>query len=86
MELNKKHTKTLQRVYDRPTRSDLKWTDIVNLLKACEAEIIQRHGSRVCIKIGNNRAVFHAPHPQKETVKGAVEDIRKFLQISGIRP
>jgi predicted RNA binding protein YcfA (HicA-like mRNA interferase family) len=59
---------------------------IVNLLKACGAEIVQRQGSRVCVKFGDQRAVFHAPHPQKEAVKGAIEDIRALLQRAGIRP
>ena len=86
MKLRTRHTKTLEKVYEKPTRADITWTDILALLKACGAIISQREGSRVCIKLGNQRAVFHAPHPQKETVKGAVEDLRKFLQQAGITP
>ena len=86
MTLNTKQTKTLEAIYARPTRATVKWTDIVNLLKACGADVVQRQGSRVCVKIGDQRAVFHAPHPQKEAVKGAVEDIRALLQRAGIRP
>jgi predicted RNA binding protein YcfA (HicA-like mRNA interferase family) len=86
MKLNKKQTKILEKIYEQPTRADLKWTDIINLLKACGAEIYQRQGSRVCVKLKNQRAVFHAPHPQKETVKGAVEDMREFLRRAGITP
>jgi predicted RNA binding protein YcfA (HicA-like mRNA interferase family) len=86
MTLNTKQAKTLEAIYARPTRATIKWTDIVNLFKACGAEVVQRQGSRVCVKLGDQRAVFHAPHPHKETVKGAVEDIRAFLQRAGIRP
>ena len=81
MKLNKKQKRTLEKIYDHLTRADIRWTDIMNLLKACEAEIFQRQGSRICVKLGDKRAVFHTPHPQKETVKGAVEDIRKFLYL-----
>jgi len=86
MKLSTRHRKTLEKLYEKPTRADITWTDIVALFNACGATISQREGSRVCIKIGNQRAVFHAPHPQKETVKGAVEDIREFLRRAGITP
>lgn len=86
MKLNKKQARVLEQLYEKPTRSDMKWTDIISLLTACGAKISQREGSRVCIKLGNQRAVFHNPHPQKETVKGAVEDMREFLQNAGIKP
>jgi len=32
------------------------------------------------------RAVFHRPHPQKETDKGAVVSIRRFLTEAGVEP
>ncbi|MCP4399121.1 MAG: addiction module toxin, HicA family [bacterium] len=86
MTLNKKHTRTLEKIYERPTRANIAWTDIVGLFKACGADVSQRQGSRVCIKLGQQRAVFHAPHPQKETVKGAVEDVRAFLQRAEVTP
>jgi hypothetical protein len=33
------------------------------------------------VRIGLNgrRAVFHRPHPQKETDKGTVKSVRRFL-------
>jgi len=30
------------------------------------------------------RAVFHRPHPQKETGKGALKAIRRFLTEAGV--
>jgi hypothetical protein len=32
------------------------------------------------------RAVFHRPHPQPNTDKGAVNSVKKFLQNSGVKP
>jgi len=86
MSLNSKQTKTLKKIYEKPTHSSIVWTDIVNLLEACDADIFQRQGSRVCVKLGKQRAVFHSPHPQKEAVKGAVNDIRAFLKRARIHP
>jgi hypothetical protein len=31
------------------------------------------------------RAVFHRPHPAKETDKGAVRSLRRFLQEAGVK-
>ena len=31
-------------------------------------------------------AVFHRPHPQKETDKGAVKSLRKFLTVAEVTP
>ncbi|WP_308189086.1 MULTISPECIES: type II toxin-antitoxin system HicA family toxin [Nostoc] len=31
------------------------------------------------------RATFHRPHPEKETDKGAVKSMRRFLTEAGIK-
>lgn len=86
MKLNKRQRKAIEKIYEKPTRADIAWTDILALFRACEAQIEQREGSRMCLKLGGQRAVFHVPHPHKETVKGAIEDIREFLKNAGIFP
>ncbi|WP_426161252.1 type II toxin-antitoxin system HicA family toxin [Phyllobacterium sp. DC4000-4] len=43
-------------------------------------------GSRVRIALNGIRAVFHRPHPQKETDKGAVKSVRRVLLEAEIRP
>lgn len=37
------------------------------------------NGSRVRVALKGVRAVFPRPHPQKETDKGAVKSMRRFL-------
>jgi hypothetical protein len=32
------------------------------------------------------KAVFHEPHPEKETDKGAVKSVREFLIKAGVEP
>lgn len=69
-----------------PVRSDVVWTDIEKLLKALGAELSEGRGSRIRIYLNGTRAVFHRPHPKKETDKGALKAMKKFLNQAGINP
>ena len=62
-----------------PVRAGIIWRDIEALFAACGAEITEGQGSRVRVALDGVRAVFHRPHPQKETDKGAVKSVRRFL-------
>jgi hypothetical protein len=84
--MNTRHRKTLEALYERPERSDLAWREIEALLVALGAEVSEGRGSRVRVALHGVRAVFHRPHPQKETDKGAVKSVRRFLQEAGIEP
>ncbi len=81
-----RHRKTLTAIFDNPVRANITWTDIESLLRACGAEISEGRGSRVRIALQGVRAVFHRPHPQKETDKGAVVSMRRFLTEAGVTP
>ncbi len=82
--MQKKHLKTLQSVFERPVRADVQWKDIEQLLKSLGAEISEGRGSRVRLHLNGVRAVFHRPHPQKETDKGALVSMRRFLEAAGV--
>jgi hypothetical protein len=84
--MNKKQRQTLTAIFTTPVRSDLKWTDIESLFKALGATISQGKGSRVRVFLNGIKAVFHEPHPEKETDKGAVKAVREFLENAGITP
>jgi hypothetical protein len=84
-EMNKKHQKTLELIFKRPTQSNVRWSDIEALLVALEAEISEGSGSRVRIALNGVRAVFHRPHPARETDKGALISMRKFLENAGVK-
>ena len=81
-----KHRRTLQAVFEDPVRSNISWRDIEGMLEAAGAEISEGVGSRVRIAMNGVRAVFHRPHPQKETDKGAVKSMRRFLTEAGVMP
>ena len=81
-----KHRKTLEEIFDVPVRPSIQWKDIEKMLIALGAEISEGKGSRVRIALNDVRAVFHRPHPRKETDKGAVVSMRRFLTTAGVTP
>ena len=84
--MNNKHRKTLQAISDEPTRSDIEWKAIEAMLIAAGAEISEGSGSRVRIALKGVRAVFHRPHPRKESDRGAVKSMRRFLESAKVMP
>lgn len=84
--MKKKHKKTLELVFARPVSGSIKWHNIEALFKELGAEISEREGSRVGVKLFDSRRVFHRPHPSPDTDKGAVNSIRKWLEENGVKP
>ena len=78
--MNKKHARTLDKIIEKPERSDIPWKDIESLIIALGGEITEGRGSRVRIYLNDIRAVFHRPHPKRVTGKGAVSTRRRFLK------
>ena len=81
-----KHLKTSQDLFATPVKSSVQWKDIEKMLIALGAEITEGNGSRVRINLKDVKAVFHRPHPRKETDKGAVVSMRRFLMAASITP
>ncbi|HOY68982.1 MAG TPA: type II toxin-antitoxin system HicA family toxin [Candidatus Ozemobacteraceae bacterium] len=69
-----------------PTRSNIAWNDAESLLMALGVECEEGRGSRVRFILNGVFAVFHRPHPHKETDKGAVGSLRRFLTEAGAKP
>lgn len=84
--MSRKHRRTLQAIFDDPVRTNIAWRDIEAMLRAAGAEITEGEGSRVRIALNGVRAVFHRPHPQKETNRGAVRSMRRFLIEARVTP
>jgi ABC-type phosphate transport system ATPase subunit len=81
-----KHKEILAAIFEDPIRANIHWADIETMLRAHGADISEGQGSRVRIALNGVRAVFHRPHPQKETNKGAVKSMRRYLTEAEVIP
>jgi hypothetical protein len=81
--MNSKLAKTLKAIFTDPIPATIAWKDIETLLEALGATISQGRGSRVRVVLNGQRAVFHEPHPERVTDKGAVKSVREFLINAG---
>ena len=83
--MNSRQEKTLAEIFKNPIQVNISWNDIESLLIALGSEISEGNGSRVRIKLNGERALFHRPHLQKETDKGAEVSMRRFLENVGVK-
>jgi hypothetical protein len=84
--LSSRHRATLAAVFERPTRGDVPWRDVEALFAALGSTVTQGRGSRRRVRLWERRAVFHEPHPERVTDKGALESVRDFLASAGVQP
>ncbi len=84
MHLNSGQRRTLESIFQNPVRADIAWAAIESLLQALGAELSEGSGSRVRIYLKGVRAVFHRPHPERETDRGTVKSIQRFLISAGV--
>lgn len=83
--MNSKQKKVYEKIFKNPVQSDIEWAEIENLLKSIGANISEGNGSRVRIELNGERAVFHRPHPERVTDKGAIKSMRRFLDNAGVK-
>ena len=81
-----KHRKTLAAIFAKPTRANIKFSDIEALVKALGGEIREGDGSRVVLEISGKKEYAHRPHPGKEARKYLVEKIREWLTGLEVTP
>jgi len=81
-----KRRKTLEAIFEEPIRSNIPWAEVEALMASAGADISEGRGSRVRVSLNGVDAVFHRPHPRKETDKGALKSVRRFLKEAGITP
>ena len=84
--VSSKHQRTLERIFERPVRADLRWSDIEALFLALGGSIEEKKGSIIVVRLQGRPKVFHRPHPRPETDKGAVKAVRIMLEGLGITP
>ena len=81
-----KHRKTLAAIFAKPTRANIKFSDIEALVKALGGEVREGDGSRVVLELFGSREYAHRPHPGKESKRYMVEKIRDWLKELEVMP
>lgn len=84
--MKRKHQRTLDLIFSRPVSANVRWADIEGLFVELGGQVAEREGSRVLVRLFGDRRVFHRPHPEPTTDRGAVEAIRKWLEEHGVKP
>lgn len=79
-----KHRRTLQAIFDTPTRGSIVFSDIEALVVSLGGEVREGEGSRVVFELQGRREYLHRPHPGKEAKKYQVEAVRDFLHALGV--
>ncbi|MGC4012272.1 MAG: type II toxin-antitoxin system HicA family toxin [Pseudomonas sp.] len=81
-----KHARTLSAIFRRPVSGTIRWADIEALFVALGAEVVEREGSRMAFIWKGQVHLFHRPHPEPVTDKGAVASVKRILEANGIKP
>jgi hypothetical protein len=84
--MGRRHQGTLEAIFSRPTPANIRWDDVVSLLKSLGGIVSEREGSRVAVELNGRFAIIHRPHPQKEVKRTSIRDIRGFLEAAGVTP
>ena len=84
--VKRRHGRTLVAFFAHSVSGNIRWRDIESLLRALGAEVEERAGSRVAVVFHGQVQVFHRPHPEPTTDKGAVASIGKWLEANGVKP
>ena len=84
--MNAAQRNTLQAIFEKPTRADVRWSKVEGLVRALGGEVTEGRCSRVRFRLGDRVATFHGPHPKRVTGKATLEDVRRFLENAEIKP
>ena len=84
--MSSRHLRTLAAVFEDPVRANILWSDVEAMFMYLGARLKEGSGSRVRVTLNQKRAVYHRPHPQKETPPRTVRPLRMFLTKAGVKP
>ena len=82
--MNHRHRKVLQALFAHPVSHNIDFKDVVSVLEELGAEIDNKSGNRIGVKLNGHSAAFsHAHHdlPIEEVMQ-----FKKFLTACGVDP
>lgn len=85
--MNNRLRRTLEAVFETPTRPNIKFADLERLLIALGGTLYESRGSAIRITFPEGvQFNAHRPHPRKEAKRYQVEDARAVLRFLGKEP
>ena len=84
--MNRRARQTLGALFTRPVLAGVRWSSIESLIRALGGDVSEGAGSRVRFHLNGRKAVFHRPHPERETNRSTVRDVCDFLESAGVSP
>jgi len=81
---NHYHRKTLHSLVAQPISANIDFKKVVHLLEGIGAEVDNKPGNRVGVKLNEHSAAFR--HAHRNLPKEEVVQVRKFLEICGVTP
>ncbi len=82
--MNHRHRKVLQALFAHPVSSNIDFREVMHVLEELGAEVDNKSGNRVGVKLDGHSVAFTAAHhtlPKEE-----VAQIKKFLETCGVDP
>jgi hypothetical protein len=83
-DMNHHHRKTLHALFAHPISANIDFKKVVHLLEDIGAEVDNKPGNRVGVKLNGHSAALR--HAHRELTKEEVVQVRKFLETCGITP
>jgi hypothetical protein len=80
--MNHHHRKTLHALFAHPISNNIDFKRVVHLLEDLGAEIDNKSGNRIGVKLNGHSAAF--THTHHDLPKEEVVQVRKFLETCGI--
>jgi hypothetical protein len=82
--MNHHHRKTLHALFAHPVSANIDFKKVVHLLEDIGAELDNKAGNRVGVKLNGQYAAFRRAH--RDLPKEEVVQVRKFLETCGVTP
>ena len=82
--MNHRHRRVLAQIFAHPVSANIDFKEVVHVLEELGAEIENRSGNRIAVKLNGHTAAF--VHAQHSLPKEEVAQIRKFLATCGVDP
>lgn len=78
--LNSRNRAILASLFEKPTRTDIRWADIVTLITALGGTVTCKSGSHHRLSLNGEIGIAARPHPQSTVARHTVKAVAEFLR------